>query len=140
MGVAMNAAGHAIAFMDYYTVPGYASSSRVARFTPAGGWENALVLAADTYQTRAALDAEGNATVVYTPGVLGASLLARRYIAAAPGSGWQPSEDNVDSLTVGSSQDPQIAVGPDGRAMVVFSQVTTESAPYLRLPHAVRLD
>ena len=138
-GIAMNAAGHAFVAIDHLTMPGFAWSTRAVRFTPAGGWEAPIVLATGTYHSRVAVDPDGNATVVYASGGSDASLQTRRYIAATPGAGWQPVEDNVDGLESGSAQDPQISAGPDGSAMVVFSQVTNIS-PTLRTPHAVRLD
>ncbi len=93
------------------------------RYTPAGGWSTAELIeadnAGDAYEPQVAIDSEGNAIAVWHQwDGTRYNIWANRY---TPGSGWDAA-GLIETDNAGHAKNPQVAMDPDGNAMVVWYQ------------------
>ena len=117
--VAVNASGLAVAV--WQQSDGVSINIWAARYAPATGWADpeAIDVSPETkQQPRVAIDAQGNAIVVWLRPEGGQNhLRARRF---TPQGGWSTPTPIEDGL--GEAGDPQIAMDGAGNAIVVFWQ------------------
>ena len=119
--VVFDVSGNAIAVWQHFD--GNVTSIATNRYTVPGGWGSAQLLETDdaknAFEPQIAVDAAGNAIAVWTQsdGAL-VRIRANRYAA---GAGWG-SAQALESGDLGDSRSPQVAVGANGTAVVVWAQ------------------
>ncbi len=118
--IAMDAAGNATALWTQHD--GTAPSIRAASHTAGGGWSADVAVESGSGPAHSAhlgIDASGNVLAVWTQDDLGANqsrIMANRRVNGV----WQ-GETAIDGA-VGAVAAPQVAVFPDGTALVVWLQ------------------
>jgi hypothetical protein len=120
--LAFDAAGNAIAVWQQQTGTGAYGGTN--RYVAGVGWGTSGQLAdqslGDTYDTRIAVDAAGNATAVwYRWGTSGIDVMLERYLV---GSGWGTAQVLSPTPTVGTTNYPvpRVATNPTGLMLAIW--------------------
>jgi len=121
MQIASDGNGNAMAV--WVRDDGTALSIGANRYVAGSGWEVEVLLEFDSAQAlnpQVAMDASGNAIVVWRQTFNGTyDIFARRYAA---GSGWEKIE--LLESGAGGAREPQVVMGPNGDAIVLWTQTS----------------
>jgi hypothetical protein len=129
-GIAFSPQGDLTATYIVHTSAG--TSVRARRFTPGTGWGSAVRVsdhALYIYSTDMVVDASGNAFVVWSQfdGARDEVQISRYAASASFAAGWS-APTVLGSLADSSAQQPQVAVDPQGNALVMWEAIGLSSS------------